>query len=116
MGPQDQPDYLNCVCSFFCSMAPHALLTQLQSIERQHGRVQTTQRWTARPLDLDILLFGQRQIDTPELTIPHVGIAQRSFVLWPLAELDDSLQIPGLGDVRQLMDNCETFGIRPYQG
>lgn len=114
MGPQDQPDYLNSVCSFACELEPVDLLTELKILERQHGRSHATERWTARPLDLDILLFGERKLSTARLTIPHVGIAERSFVLWPLAELDESLHIPGLGPVQQLMQGCEGYGIRPY--
>lgn len=114
MGPQDQPDYLNSVCAFQCDLEPIQLLAELKKIERQHGRVQATERWTARPLDLDILLFGDQQITTDELTIPHVGITKRSFVLWPLAELDATKCLPGLGPVSQLMDGCERYGIQRY--
>lgn len=114
MGPQDQPDYLNSVCSFQCSLEPPQLLVELKQIERQHGRVQSTQRWTARALDLDILLFGDQQIHTDELTIPHVGIAERSFVLWPLAELDESKYLPGLGPVKLLMESCPRYGIQRF--
>lgn len=115
MGPQDQPDYLNSVCAFECDLEAFELLGQLQSIERQHGRVQSTQRWSARPLDLDIILFGNEQISSPELTIPHIGIAQRSFVLWPMAELDRELHVPGVGAVKALMSKCERFGIKQYR-
>ena len=82
MGPQDQPDYLNAVCSFRYGNSAHVLLSSLQHIERLHGRVSTTARWTARPLDLDIVLFGDKQVDEPDLVIPHIGLAERSFVLW----------------------------------
>ena len=116
MGPQDQPDYLNCVCSFECELDTQALLVELRLIERQHGRIQSTERWSARALDLDILLFGERCISTIELTIPHVGIAQRSFVLWPLVELEPSLIVPGQGPVEQLQRTCEQFGIQRYAG
>jgi len=115
MGPQDQPDYLNSVCAFECLLEPSGLLHELKQIERQHGRTHSTARWTARPLDLDILLFGKQQINTLELTIPHSGIAQRSFVLWPLAELDATLDVPGLGSVNQLLQGCERYGIQRYQ-
>jgi len=115
MGPQDQPDYLNSVCSFRCELEPLALLDKLKTIEKQHGRIESTLRWTARPLDLDILLYGDRTLKSDVLTIPHVGIADRSFVLWPLAELDETLSVPGLGPVRQLMDSCQHFGIKRYR-
>jgi len=116
MGPQQQPDYLNAVCRFECTLDPHELLAALKTLEQQHGRVQTTERWTARPLDLDIILFGQLSIQSDALTIPHVGVAHRSFVLWPLAELDDSLIIPGVGAVKELMQTCEQYGIRRLGG
>jgi 2-amino-4-hydroxy-6-hydroxymethyldihydropteridine diphosphokinase len=112
MGPQDQPDYLNSACSFDCQLEPSELLHELKLIERQHGRIQSTERWRARPLDLDILLFGDLQIDSPDLKIPHPGLADRAFVLWPLAELNDSLHIPGCGDLKQLMQSCDELDIR----
>ena len=114
MGPQDQPDYLNSVCSFDCELEPPVLMREMKLIERQHGRVQSTERWRARPLDLDIILFGDRSLNTEELVIPHPGLAKRSFVLWPLAELNESLSIPGFGSIQQLMENCDHLGIRRY--
>ncbi|MFK7890382.1 MAG: 2-amino-4-hydroxy-6-hydroxymethyldihydropteridine diphosphokinase [Granulosicoccus sp.] len=115
MGPAEQPDYLNAVCQIECDVEPHALLYMLKDIERQHGRVQVAERWTARPLDLDILLFGQQSVQSSDLQIPHPGIAHRSFVLWPLAELDADMIIPGAGSVTRLQKSCESFGIRIYQ-
>ena len=114
MGPQDQPDYLNSVCSFDCELEPLDLMHELKLIERQHGRVQSTERWRARPLDLDIILFGDQSVNTQELVIPHPGLAKRSFVLWPLAELNESLSIPELGSIQQLMEHCDRLGIRRY--
>ena len=114
MGPQDQPDYLNSVCSFDCELEPLDLMRELKLIERQHGRVQSTERWRARPLDLDIILFGDRSVNTEELVIPHPGLARRSFVLWPLAELNEGLSIPDLGSIQQLMENCDRLGIQRY--
>ena len=114
MGPQDQPDYLNSVCSFDCELEPLDLMHELKLIERQHGRVQSTERWRARPLDLDIILFGDRSVNTEELVIPHPGLAKRSFVLWPLAELNEGLSIPELGSIQQLMENCDRLGIQRY--
>ena len=114
MGPQDQPDYLNSVCVFECTLKPQALLREMKRIEAEHGRTQLSRRWGARSLDLDILLFGRQQIDTENLIIPHVGIAERSFVLWPLAELDPELQIPGLENLSILKERCEKYGIKRY--
>ena len=64
MGPQNQPDYLNAVCGFDCEGSAEQLLRQLQAIERAHGRVEPKERWTARPLDLDIVIFGAQQIQS----------------------------------------------------
>jgi len=115
MGPQDQPDYLNAVCRFsLTEWTPNQLMLVLQGIEKNHGRVKTTVRWTARPLDLDILLFGDSQIDEPHLKIPHIGIAERSFVLWPLVELQADLYVPGLGEASRLMASCQKFGIQRF--
>jgi 2-amino-4-hydroxy-6-hydroxymethyldihydropteridine diphosphokinase len=115
MGPQNQPDYLNAVCRFSYSDAPLYLMEELQGIERQHGRIQSNERWTARPLDLDILLFGSERVDEPRLQIPHVGISERSFVLWPLIELEPELTIPGLGSAKALQKHCQQFGIKAYE-
>lgn len=115
MGPQNQPDYLNAVCRFSYSETPLYLMEELQAIERQHGRIQSTERWTARPLDLDILLFGRELLDEPRLQIPHVGIGERSFVLWPLIELEPELNVPGLGPAKALMKHCQQFGIKAYE-
>lgn len=105
MGPQDQPDYVNAVVRLRTELSPEALLDSLQAIEERHGR-QRTRHWGARTLDLDILLYGERRIAGPRLQIPHPGIAVRSFVLYPLAELDDQLEIPGLGSVPELLGAC----------
>jgi 2-amino-4-hydroxy-6-hydroxymethyldihydropteridine diphosphokinase len=92
MGPQDQPDYFNAVAAFETQLTPHELLTALQQIEQQAGRIRV-RRWGERTLDLDLLLYAEQCIDTPELTIPHVGILQRNFVVLPLLELDAKLHI-----------------------
>ncbi len=115
MGPSDQPDYINAVCEFYTACEAHNLLDKLQQIEAEFGRVRTNQQWSARTLDLDIALYGQHQIKTPRLTVPHAGIADRSFVLWPLAELDANLVIPGKGIVSELAPKCPQYGIRRLQ-
>ncbi|CAG7855894.1 partial 2-amino-4-hydroxy-6-hydroxymethyldihydropteridine diphosphokinase, partial [biofilm metagenome] len=85
MGPQDQPDYINAVMGVATRLSPLDLLYALQNIEQEHGRVRGEQRWGARTLDLDILLYGDQQINTTELIVPHKGIAERAFVLYPLS-------------------------------
>jgi len=107
MGPPDQPDYINAVVELHTTLSAEELLQQLLAIEQRHGRVRDGLRWTARTLDLDILLYGQEVIDTSELIVPHPGIAQRNFVLYPLHEIAPRLIIPCLGSVVQLIAGCE---------
>lgn len=107
MGPTDQPDYINAVACLDTSVEPQLLLKQLHQIEAGQGRVRSGPRWGARTLDLDILIYDDRIIDTPELQIPHPGLAQRNFVLYPLLELAPDLQVPGLGSVSELIAGCE---------
>jgi 2-amino-4-hydroxy-6-hydroxymethyldihydropteridine diphosphokinase len=110
MGPQDQPDYLNAVVQLSTGLEPEALLDKLQGIEQAQGRVRA-QHWGPRTLDLDILLYGEDVVATERLKIPHPGIAERSFVLYPLAEINGQLEIPGLGGVRSLMEQCSDAGL-----
>lgn len=110
MGPQDQPDYLNAVVQLSTGLEPEALLDKLQGIEQAQGRVRA-QHWGPRTLDLDILLYGEDVVATERLKIPHPGIAERSFVLYPLAEINGQLEIPGLGSVRSLMEQCPGAGL-----
>lgn len=95
MGPQDQPDYYNAVAALDTDLTALQLLHALQQLEQQAGRVRL-RHWGERTLDLDILLFGQQQIQTATLTVPHVGILQRNFVVIPLLELDQQLLIDGV--------------------
>ena len=80
------PDYLNAVALLDTCLEPHALLAKLQRIEQTHGR-ERPYRNAPRTLDLDILTYGSARIDSPALTLPHPRMAQRAFVLMPLAEL-----------------------------
>jgi 2-amino-4-hydroxy-6-hydroxymethyldihydropteridine diphosphokinase len=105
MGPQDQPDYVNAVAQLATVLSPDALLDQLQGVEQVHGRTRE-QHWGPRTLDLDILLYGDEVIVTERLQIPHPGLALRNFVLYPLAEIDDRIVVPGLGSVKSLLGQC----------
>lgn len=96
------PDYLNAVAELETTLAPHALLAQLQSIERAHGR-ERPYRNAPRTLDLDLLLFGERVIATPDLVVPHPRLHERAFVLQPLSELAPELVVPGHGPVAALL-------------
>ncbi len=91
----DQPRYLNMVLQARTSLDPQALLECLKTVERNMGRAPSL-RWGPRPIDLDILLFGDLLVESPDLHIPHARLHERPFVLRPLAELAPDLIPPGL--------------------
>lgn len=86
VGPQDQPDYVNAVAKFSTDLSPTALLDKLQSIENEQGRVRV-RRWGERTLDLDIILYGNQQIQTERLNVPHIEMKNREFVIVPMFDL-----------------------------
>lgn len=96
LGPPGQPDYLNTAVEGDTTLEPEALLDHLQAIEGALGRVRSV-RWGPRVVDLDLLLYGERQLSTPRLVVPHPELSHRTFVLAPLADLAPELVIPGLG-------------------
>ena len=110
VGPGTQPDYINGVVAVNTMLEPRSLLTRLQDIEAMHGR-QRTVHWGPRTLDLDILLYGKLQINTPELQIPHPHLASRNFVLYPLADLTNNLVLPDGRSLKQLLANVSAQGI-----
>jgi 2-amino-4-hydroxy-6-hydroxymethyldihydropteridine diphosphokinase len=112
MGPQDQPDYVNAVMAIATKLSAVDLLRSLQAIEQQQGRVRTGMRWGARTLDLDLLLYGEQQIELPDLIVPHLGISQRAFVLYPLQEIAPALVIPRFGRLSQLIEHCPLAGLK----
>ncbi|HEX5765209.1 MAG TPA: 2-amino-4-hydroxy-6-hydroxymethyldihydropteridine diphosphokinase [Woeseiaceae bacterium] len=103
MGPSDQPDFVNAVAVILTKLGPHELLRELQAIEQAHGRRREARQWGPRIVDLDLLLMGQVVIEEPGLQIPHPGIAQRNFVLFPLADIAPGLLVPGIGSVQKLV-------------
>lgn len=112
MGPKDQPDYMNAVVAIETNLTAIELLEQLQGIEENAGRVRKDNRWGARVLDLDILLFGQQVINTARLTIPHYGLKLREFVLLPLAEIAPNLLLPDGDSIQGLADQIEKNGLK----
>ena len=103
LGPGSQPDYVNAVVMLETSLTAVALLEHMQDIENKQGRVRGPERWQARTLDLDLLLYGNERIGTENLVVPHPEIANRNFVLIPLAEITPDLQVPGQGEVTDLL-------------
>ena len=103
MGPQDQPDYINAVAGLLTRKMPEELLVLMQSLEQQLGRVRVEgDRWGPRIIDLDLLVYGQSQISVPGLNLPHPGISERNFVLFPLRDIAPTLKVPGQGMVSVL--------------
>lgn len=94
LGPQDQNDFLNMAVLLETELEPEALLDHTQRIELELGRVRKAERWGPRTLDLDIMLFGNRVINTPRLTVPHYGLKEREFMLYPLIEIAPDLIFP----------------------
>lgn len=110
MAGMNQPDYINAVMAIETDLTALELLATMQKIENQHGRIRS-QRWGARTLDIDILLFGDEILDLPDLKIPHYGMAERAFVLQPLFEIAPDLEIPTLGNIAKLVARCPLNGL-----
>lgn len=105
VGPPGQPDYINAVACFETRLQPLELLDALQAIEQAHQRVRI-QHWGPRTLDLDLLLYGQQNISCERLTVPHAFMTERSFVLYPLAELAPELTLPDGQTISCLLEQC----------
>lgn len=111
MGPADQPDFINAAAAFLTRHGPHELLHELKSVEDAHGRHRDA-HWGPRTLDLDLLMLGKVVMDEPDISIPHPGLAQRNFVLLPLAEIAPEVVVPGRGSVRKLLAELGDSGAR----
>jgi 2-amino-4-hydroxy-6-hydroxymethyldihydropteridine diphosphokinase len=111
LGPPDQPDFVNAAAGLLTTSTPQQLLAALQDLERRFGRIEPAVRWGPRVIDLDLLLYGDQQVDEPDLTLPHAGLHQRNFVLYPLAEIAAELWVPGHGRVRTLQRRAADDGL-----
>jgi 2-amino-4-hydroxy-6-hydroxymethyldihydropteridine diphosphokinase len=111
LGPVQQPDFINAVAGLLTELDPVALLAQLQQLEAKLGRERPAVRWGPRRIDLDLLVHGTETISQPGLELPHPGIAERAFVLVPLAEIAPDLEVPGLGRVRSLLSRVDCAGL-----
>jgi 2-amino-4-hydroxy-6-hydroxymethyldihydropteridine diphosphokinase len=103
VGYTDQPKFLNGAAALRTELSPRALLERLLEVERELGRERSGPRYGPRTIDLDLLLYGDEEINETGLRIPHPRLAEREFVLEPLAELDSGLLVPGRGPVRALL-------------
>jgi 2-amino-4-hydroxy-6-hydroxymethyldihydropteridine diphosphokinase len=110
-GPVAQPDFTNAVAGVLTQLDPPALLSELHAIELAMGRPERHERWGPRIIDLDLLAFGTERREDPELTLPHPGIVERNFVLYPLSEIAPALDLPGLGRVADLAAAVTAEGL-----
>ncbi len=110
-GPVAQPDFINAVAGMLTTIAPREFLAELKSIEQRLGRARPIVRWGPRSIDLDLLVHGATREEAPGITVPHAGIAERAFVLAPLAEIAPDLDVPGLGRVRTLLASVPSAGL-----
>ena len=114
MAGMEQPDYINAVATFATELAPLALLDKLQAIEIEQGR-ERHERWGARTLDLDLLLYDNLTMQHPRLTIPHYDMQQRAFVLLPLEQLQPDLVLPNGQQVAAFITEAMRQSLHPLQ-
>jgi 2-amino-4-hydroxy-6-hydroxymethyldihydropteridine diphosphokinase len=110
-GPIAQPDFVNAVAGILTQLEPRALLDGLRSIEAALGRPPQHEHWGPRVIDLDLLSYARERRTDPQLTLPHAGVVERNFVLYPLADIAPGLDLPGLGRVAELAGRLTTEGL-----
>lgn len=110
VGITEQPEFVNAVAELATTLAPEALLNALLEVEQRFGRVRAEKNGP-RTLDLDVLLYDQRLVDLPHLTLPHPRLHLRAFVLYPLAEIAPGLRLPGRGSVDAWLPAVANQGI-----
>lgn len=111
MGPVAQPDFCNAVAGLVTELGADALFAALREIEARLGREPPRERWGPRVIDLDLLVYADQCRGEAALTLPHPGIAERNFVLWPLSEVAPDLLIPGVGRAAALAAKTPTAGL-----
>ncbi|MGH8138296.1 MAG: 2-amino-4-hydroxy-6-hydroxymethyldihydropteridine diphosphokinase [Steroidobacteraceae bacterium] len=110
-GPVAQPDFVNAVAGVLTQLDSHSLLAHLRAIELAFGRPARHKKWGPRVIDLDILVFGRERRSGRALTVPHPGVVERNFVLYPLADIAPDLDVPGLGRVAELKGRVASAGL-----
>ncbi len=110
MGPQDQPDFVNAAAGLLTRLGARQLLDAMLAIERAMGR-RRQERWGPRIIDLDLVWLHGEVIDEPGLMLPHPGVSERNFVLYPLADIAPTLMIPGHGRVVDLKSRVGGSGL-----
>jgi len=109
-----QPDFINVACQASTDLPPRELLRFVKQVEQRMGRLATF-RYGPRLIDVDILLYDDLVLDTPELAIPHPRMAERAFVLAPLADLAPGLRPPGMSlSISEMLERVDRAGIELY--
>jgi 2-amino-4-hydroxy-6-hydroxymethyldihydropteridine diphosphokinase len=115
-GRTDQPAFINAVVELRTQLAPRILLDYLLGIEERFGRVRSEgEKWGPRELDLDMLTYGDEEIDEPGMHLPHPYLHERAFVLVPLAEIAGKLHVAGRGVVKDLLAGVDAGGIEEIE-
>lgn len=111
MGYTEQPDFINAVVAVRTPLPAETLLKTLLCIEQSHGRVRAFAN-APRNLDLDLLLYGNEQIEAADLSVPHPRLHERAFVLLPLIEISPEVVIPGKGRAKDWVEKCRNQSIK----
>lgn len=112
LGAIPQPDFVNAAAGVLTQLSPRELLAALKRLETELGRTVPVERWGPRRIDFDLLAYGDVRVAESDLTIPHPGVSERGFVLYPLAEIAPDLLIPSVGVVRALATRVSAEGLR----
>ncbi len=110
-GLTEQPDFVNAVAALLTQLPVRGFFETLQALQTRLGRVPPPVRYGPRRIDLDLLLFDQMRLQTPELTLPHPGLVSRNFVLYPLFEVAPELRIPGGQRIVELLPHVDRTGL-----
>jgi 2-amino-4-hydroxy-6-hydroxymethyldihydropteridine diphosphokinase len=111
LGPQNQPDFVNAAAGLLTMRTPHDLLAALKQLETTLGRKTPVERWGPRIIDFDLLLYGSERIDAVDLKVPHPGMPERNWVLYPLMDIAPDLRVAGHGRVRDLAERLGSAGL-----
>ena len=106
VGNVDQPDFINAVVRASCRIGCYVLLEALQEIEKRFGRTRDGERFGPRSLDLDLLMYADQTVSSPQLELPHPRMHERLFVLEPLTEIEGDITVPGRGRLSVLRQAC----------
>ena len=112
IGRTDQPPFVNAVAGLLTRLAAPDLHAELQALQRRLGRTVDVVRWGPRHIDLDLLVYADERLTEPSLVLPHPRMVERGFVLYPLADIAEFLEVPGHGQVRRLLRQLPEQGVR----